>query len=223
MNNLAPVIPEYLLNKATESLLSRGIRIFQGARMAPTDRGHVAALLEKMAPPTDAIVVDMGCGIGEVARLMRDERPDLKFWLVNNNAAQLAHARSGIALLADMHDTGLRPECADGVMFCYSLCHSDFERALIEGARITKPGGFLFVYDYERMAADDRLFSRVLCARALSRTQMTEVAADAGWRVDIWENPKTDDASFRNEFPNDVEYNAIFDDLRVCAWRAIRL
>lgn len=222
MTAMHPIIPEFLLNRATEDLLSRGIRIFQGARIAPTDEDHVAGLLDIMKPPANAIIADIGCGVGEVARLLTCLRPDLRFWMINDNRLQLSHVKTGMPFRADMHDIPLRSGCCDGAIFCYSLCHSDFELALLEAARLTKRGGFLFVYDYERIVGDNQLFVDRLCSRALRRTDMTDIAVRAGWEVESWENPKTDDTMFRDAYRNDVEYDLIFNDLRVCAWRAIR-
>jgi len=219
---MAPLIPEFILNQATADLLKSGIRVAQGARMAPTDLGHVAKLLDIMAPPENAIIADIGCGVGGTAELMRELRPDLRFWMINNNRFQLSHVKVGAPMLTDMHDIPLDDSSVDVAMFCYSLCHSDFKRALVEAARITECGGILYVYDYERTGGDNDLFLRHLYSRALSRECLTELAAECGWNPDIWVNPETDDSLFRDAARNDRIYDAIFRDLRVCAFRMIR-
>ena len=216
-------IPNEILNDATALAMNLGIRIFQGARLAPTDKGHVAELLRYMRPPAGSLISDIGSGIGEVARLMRLQRPDIDFVLINKNARQLSHSPMEFqTILADMHDIPVWDSMFDGAMFCYSLCHGDFPIALREAARVTRFGGFLFVYDYERMHGDNVAFQQSLFARAISRLQMTQYAAEVGWRINEWHTPKADDTPFREAFDNDEGYNAIFGDLRVCVWRAMR-
>jgi len=121
-----------------------------------------------------------------------------------------------------MHDIPMDDARVDGAMFCYSLCHSDFRIALREAARITQPGGFLFVYDYERMRGIGGLFETRLAARALPRVYMESMACDAGWLPEMWVAPEVDDTPFREAYGNDAEYDLIFRDLRACAWRMRR-
>lgn len=226
MRHMAPNLSDAVLDAATAALMARGVRVFQGALLAGTEIGHAAALLRLMDPPKGAIVADIGCGIGEVARLMRRVRPDLYFALINRNRFQMAHAplknRWFWPLLADMHDIPMSDASVDGCMFGYSLCHADVPVALSEAARITRAGGFLFVYDYERTGGDNELFETRLHARAISREAMMALATDAGWLPETWLCPKVDDTPFRDAYGNDEEYNEIFRDLRVCAWKMRR-
>lgn len=217
------IIPQDALNIATRLAITSGIRVFQGARMAETDAAHVSKLLDFMDPPPRAVIVDAGCGIGEVARLMREERADLNFILLNNNAMQLGLAPAGMtALLADMHDIPLSGGSVDGIMFCYALCHADFDLALAEAARIVRHGGFLFVYDYERIGGTNDLFAERLYATAISVHAMSEIARRHGWSIHNHVNPLADDSLFRAAYNNDDEYDKIFADLRLTMWRAER-
>lgn len=223
---MAPDLPNAVLDVATRALMASGVRVFQGARLADTEAGHVSELLRLMEPPPGAVIADIGCGIGEVARLMRRERHDLFFALVNKNRLQLSLApmksRGFWPVLCDMHDIPLFDARVDGCMFCYSLCHADFPVALAEAARITKPGGFLFVYDYERLRGANNMFVTKLAARAISREAMEDHACEAGWMPDRWWNPEADDTPFRDAYGDDAEYDLIFNDLRVCAWKMRR-
>jgi len=76
MDVMAPSLPNSILDMATAAILSRGVRVFQGAHLAPTEAGHVSALLRLMAPPTGSLIADIGCGIGEVARLMKQDQQE---------------------------------------------------------------------------------------------------------------------------------------------------
>lgn len=217
---LAPNLPSATLDAATTEAVNRGIRVLQGCRFAPTDEGHVSVLLRLMSPPAGAVILDVGCGFGEVARLMQIERHDLDFILLNKNDMQMSHAPGTFRrILGDMHLLPLANRSVDGVMFLYSLCHADFRVALAEAARVAKPGGFLFVYDYERHAGDNALFLQHLAAWAIPRPLMEWVAGEVGWVPVMHETPHGDDAMFRAAFGDGEAYDAIFSDLVPCVWK----
>ena len=48
---------------------------------------------------------------------------------------------------------------------------------------MVKPGGSLFVYDYERLRGDNALMRNKLCARAITREGMERIAERAGWEI----------------------------------------
>ncbi len=148
----------------------------------------------------------------------------LDFVLVNNSALQLSLSPQWFRRVqADMHALPLSDASCDGAMFCYALCHANTSKALAEAARVTRPGGFLFVYDYDRVRGDNHLFETRLCARALAREEITEIAQVAGWVPQWWINPEADDTMFRTGYANNKEYYQIFNDIQVCMWRMVRV
>lgn len=214
-----------LLDAPSEAAHASGFRVLQGHRFAATDAGHVSALLGYMAPPHGATVLDIGCGFGEVARLMREERPDLAFVLLNRNAVQIRYAPRGEgfrAVLADMHALPLADASVDGAMFNYALCHADQPVALAEAARVVRPGGFLFIFDFERMAGDNGLMERTLFARAHTRAEFMAISAAAGWHDAVAINPAGDDTVMRDLMGDQDAYAAIFGDLRPVIWKLAR-
>lgn len=217
-------IPVETLNAASQLMLDRGERILQGVRFAGTDEGHVAKLLEFMDPPQGARIADMGCGFGEVARLMQKQHPDLSFALVNDNEFQLSHAPNRLGMQpvrADMTDTGLPAESFDAVMFLYSICHVDLENALKEARRLVRPGGVLFVFDYVWLDGDTELSEQYLGATFHSFGVWCDETEDAGWRDHVISLPSGDDALFRRLFPDQELYDTIFGGLRSMLWRAV--
>ncbi len=113
------------IETATEQLLAQGVRVLNANLLAETEQGHVLRLLELMNPPHGAVVLDAGCGVGEVARLMAQARPDLTFKLLNISEAQLEHTPTTMQrIVADFTSIPLSDESVDVVMFNYSLCHA---------------------------------------------------------------------------------------------------
>ena len=218
------MIPPAALAEVSRIGLQRGLRVLQGYRLGDTDETHVARLLDYMAPAPFTTWVDIGCGFGEVARLMHRQRHDLAFVLVNNSYYQLARVPGDMMWLhADMHDLPIETGTMDGCMFLYSLCHADdISEALAEAARVTRPGGELLVYDYERLGGDNRLMQERLCAQALPPGELGAIAAAAGWTVTLWDRPSGSDAVWRGLFADPAEYERLFADLRPVLWKAVR-
>lgn len=138
------------IDRATDLSLAQGIRVLQTGFLDGSPQAHVARLLDLLDPPLNAHIVDAGCGVGEVAALMREQRPDLTFDLVNISQHQLDHAPRGPGYahhLVDFTASGLPGESADVVMFNSALCQMPINQALSEARRLLKPGGQLFVCD----------------------------------------------------------------------------
>ena len=95
---------EYLaaIQAATPEVGRRGHRVLHGAMLADTEAEHVRALADLMDLPQGALVADLGCGIGEVARLMGADRPDLRWVQVNLSETQIRQA-DGARVVADFH------------------------------------------------------------------------------------------------------------------------
>lgn len=138
------------IDHATDLALAKGIRVLQTGFVGGSQAAHVAHLLEWLDPEPFAHIIDAGCGVGEVAKLMHEQRPDLTFDLVNISEHQLGHAPTGEAFahcLGDFTRNKLPSECADVVMFNSALCQMPINQALSEARRLLKPDGVLFVCD----------------------------------------------------------------------------
>lgn len=131
-----------------EAIERTGTRIFQIHKLATTDRAHVGKLLELFDPPPSARVIDAGCGVGGVAALMAECRPDLDWLLLNISHQQLALCPEGFCKVAGrLDDMPLADASADAVMINYAIGHVGLDRAMAEVARVLREGGVLFVYD----------------------------------------------------------------------------
>lgn len=143
------------VNDGTAAAVAAGMRVFNAGLFGSTEQAHVDVLLDLMNPPQGAVIVDAGCGVGEVARLMAARRPDLTFILVNVSELQLQHCPPDMECHAvDFDQTGLPGGFADVVMFNYALCHSsDWLRTMREARRLLRPGGKLFINDMGKIDA----------------------------------------------------------------------
>lgn len=200
-----------------------GLRLLHGFRLADDEAEHAVALLALMDPPPGAVVVDMGCGFGELPRLMHQQRPDLRFVLVNASGYQLAHCPPFMRVQADMQRTPLADASVDVAMFAWSLCQVDLDAALAEAARVTRPGGVLFVFDSERVAGDNATSLAVSRAAWFSRETLAEAASKAGYVGGWFHEPAGSDAVLREMMATAPDqYAAIFGGLRPVVWRLVR-
>jgi cyclopropane fatty-acyl-phospholipid synthase-like methyltransferase len=51
--------------------MEQGVRVLNAFLLAEDEAAHAKRLLHLMRPPQGAVVLDAGCGVGELARLMR--------------------------------------------------------------------------------------------------------------------------------------------------------
>lgn len=202
------------VGEATRQLLQKDIAVFQIHRLAKEEAAHVAMLLHYLAPPLHSKVLDMGCGVGTVARLMKQLRPDLTFVLQNISQEQLNLCPDFKKICGDFHSTAAQNEEFDVVMFNYSIGHGDLPTLLNEAKRLLKKGGVLFIYDLcgpDLPALEYRLHSTeelVSCAR--------------GFSLDFLLSPKITHAEHFIPLFGEVEYERIFCNVTPILYRFLR-
>lgn len=136
---------DVMVGEVTNYLVGSGVRIFQIFQHG-TEREHASFLLDKLGLGS-GVVLDVGCGVGEVPRLMKEARPGLEFVLLNISQSQLELCPPFRKIHASVEDIPL-PDCSvDAVMACYVLGHADKDKSLSEMRRVLKPGGVLLVVD----------------------------------------------------------------------------
>lgn len=208
------------IDQATAQVVAQGIRVLNGHLLAEGEREHVQILLDSMAPKQDAHIVDAGCGVGGVAALMHEIRPDLKFTLVNLSQAQLDHCPPAMQrVLANFDDMPLEDGSADVVMFNYSLCHSvEWGRTLREANRVLAEGGSLFVFDMARMSGDNDLTIKHLSAVAYPPLALKDIAKRCGF---VLEHHATHGAMVNRlrEFMPNAHYDLVVGDVMPAIWR----
>lgn len=169
------------IEEATNYSLSLGWEFFHLFRMENEDM-H-ASLIRKCLPLKNGdIVVDMGCGVGSVVKMLAEFR-NADFILVNNSEYQLDLCQDEhLKICCDMTDTPLPDKSTDVVMFNYSIGYADIHKAFVEAARILKNGGILFIMD---MAGD--FFIEESEYTVHSQDFLTQTAIQSGFKVNLIE------------------------------------
>lgn len=110
---------------------------------------HVQLLLKFFGPLADKSVLDVGCGKGRFARVLRDQHPGADIWGLDISEEMLRFVPAGIHTRAgSMTDLPFAASAFDCVYATESLEHAvEIDRAIAEMCRVLKPGGRLVIID----------------------------------------------------------------------------
>jgi SAM-dependent methyltransferase len=134
----------------TDEYIKHGLSVFNAAMLGDTEAKHVARIAE-LIDSSGTVLVDMGCGIGGVGRLLKEANPALSVYGVTNvhRQIELCNELGGVTpVFCDYHETDLPPGSADVVLFNESFGYGDLRALLRESMRLLKPGGVLLIRDW---------------------------------------------------------------------------
>ena len=209
-----------LIDSVTDNLISNGHRVFQIHRFAESDRAHVLRLAQWADFKQSSKIIDLGCGVGEVSKIMKEVRSDLNFTLVNISSVQLGYADEGfVKHCCNFCKVPEKDESFDGAMFLFSIGHSDIARALQEAYRILKEGGILFIYDMARTHGDNKNMESV-SYQVNSKENMINAAEACGFKLDFYLEPSDRGGYGKSLFGDD--FNIVFDGTIPAIWRLIK-
>lgn len=214
-----------IIDAQHEQLQALGWRLLQPYRFGVTDEDHIEALLDMAKFPHGARVLDVGCGVGECARLMRAQRPDLDFVLVNFSQAQLEDCPPEMEQHhADAHQLPFADESFDAVMFNAALGNMDCMIAMAEASRVLKPGGVLFLNEVRRIAGDNDNMERVLRFRAYPDDALIFFAAAMGLMQTPMDTASVYTEYLREVWPDDTPatYSEAFAGTEPGLWRFVK-
>lgn len=143
---------EVLVESVTREHLDAGRTVFQLWMTRPTEQEHSVQVLDMVAPPHRAHVLSLGCGIAGMEAHWQDERPDMRFTLVNQSAVQLDLAQcSGHSVTRHCCDLmAYQPPAGrrfDVVILAYVLGHVNAVDALAHAKACCGQGGMVLVLD----------------------------------------------------------------------------
>lgn len=207
----------------TPALWGAGFKILQTYRFADGEFNHVDRLLGWLDPVPGARIIDLGCGVGEVARLIRLIRPDVGFTLVNISPVQMDYCPQDVDLCcADMLDVPRESGAYDCATFMFSIGHVDAPAALVEARRLLKPGGVLFIVDMHRVFGDNAHMSRTVAYAVLMENEFRAAAQDAGFVEDFCLKPRPVGNVGPAVCGSQDAYDAIFSGVEPIVWRFIK-
>lgn len=202
-------------------LYESGNKLLHIHRFGKTESEHVQSLLNLIMPNYGSSIIDMGCGFGELARLMHEKRPDLNITLLNLSLPQLRYASDEFEKIhGNFHSVNKPDGEYDVVMFCFSIGHANIELAMKESSRLLKPGGTLFVYDMSRESGDNKQMEDLVSYRVHSPEVMFNFAVKAGFVQNMSIRPEADN-SVGHEVAG-YQYEAIFGGTIPHIWRFIK-
>lgn len=200
-------------------VMASGIRLLQPYLFAETEKGHVRKLLEFAGLPEGSHVLDVGCGIGECARIMREIRPDLRFTLVNISDVQLSDCPSDLdKVLCDAHRLPFPAESFDAVMFNAAIGNMDLMVALCEASRVLRHGGTLILNEVERVHGDNGVMESSLLYRAIPDAPLIEFAAESGLSLVKKETPAVVSSPLEKLWDGDCSFDSLMSGTRPAVW-----
>jgi ubiquinone/menaquinone biosynthesis C-methylase UbiE len=110
---------------------------------------HVQLILEHFGDLAGKRVLDVGCGKGRFARVLRERHPTASLAAFDLAEAMLRHVPDGIAPCAgSMTSLPFRAASMDCAYATESLEHAvDIDTAIAEMCRVVKPGGRIAIID----------------------------------------------------------------------------
>jgi len=158
---------------------------------------HVKLIREHLGNLRGKRVLDVGCGKGRFARVLREAEPDAEIWGLDISEEMLKFVPEGIATCAgSMTELPFADVFFDGAYATESLEHAvEIARALSEICRVVKPGGRIAIIDknadqWGRLATPEweRWFTRRELEKLLAR-HCREVSSRL---ISYWEDVEPD-------------------------------
>ena len=110
---------------------------------------HVKLIREHLGELRGKRVLDVGCGKGRFARVLRDQEPSAEIWGLDVSGEMLRFVPEGIHTRAGfMTELPFEDAFFDGAYATESLEHAvEIEKAVSEICRVVKPGGRIAIID----------------------------------------------------------------------------
>jgi ubiquinone/menaquinone biosynthesis C-methylase UbiE len=137
----------------TPRYIAHGITIFQSKLINDSEEETVSAIYDALKPKSESLILDMGCGIGGVARLMLEIDGTLKFLGVTNSKFQVDYITnlnhpSIAAIYADFSNVPIPDESVDYIMLNEAIIFGDTQSVLTECFRVLKKGGRIVIKNF---------------------------------------------------------------------------
>lgn len=209
------------VDRATRLILGDAhSRVLSPFMLGANDLEHVDRLLQWLAPPDGARILDAGCGTGEVARLMLSRRPDLQFTLLNVSAYQLGLAPDRMRKVLAPYEATMEPDgYYDVVLFSQSIEHAeDMIPVLREAARVTRRGGLVAIFGMADAGGDMQRMRSLVDAHARDANQVVGFARLAGLSLES-HHDVGEWRPFDSPMVPRADFDSVFDGVKPHLWR----
>jgi ubiquinone/menaquinone biosynthesis C-methylase UbiE len=137
----------------TPRKLAGNIAVFQALLVDNSEEKTVNEIYQTLSPHSDSLVLDLGCGVGGVSRLMLEIDDTLKFLCVSNSQFQIDYITSlynpsVAAINADFANLPIPDSSVDYIMLNESIGYGDLTKILSECYRVLKTGGRCLIKDF---------------------------------------------------------------------------
>lgn len=208
-----------IVEQQTIALFNQGCKLLHIHRFDSDDELHIGKLLSWADFPYKAKIADLGSGVGEVAKLMQQERIDLSFYLVNISKLQLDLSPEWMTKInASFCAVPIDDEYFDAAMFVFSIGHEDIKTSLKEAYRLLKKNGVLFIYDMIRESGDNSSMAEVEY-QVLGKEDFKKQVQDSGFSIDLYAEPFDDGEYEKKLFGSRID---VFKGVRPVIWRLVK-
>lgn len=133
----------------TLEYLKNNINVFQFYLFSDNEYEHIKILYNMINPKNNSIILDMGCGVGEIGHIFKKINPSIEYIGITNSEMQYKISSSKIkTIYGDYHNIPLKDNSVDIVVFFEAFGHGDATSLLKEVKRVLKEGGLLFFKDF---------------------------------------------------------------------------
>ncbi|HJT89456.1 MAG TPA: class I SAM-dependent methyltransferase [Bryobacteraceae bacterium] len=158
---------------------------------------HVKLIREHLGDLRGKRILDVGCGKGRFARVLRDEEPLAEIWGLDLSEEMLRYVPEGIHTRAgSMTEMPFESEWFDGAYATESLEHAvEIETAVSEICRVVKPGGRIAVIDKnaeQRGRLETPEWERWFTRKELERLLKRDCRQVSSRFISYWEDVKPD-------------------------------
>jgi SAM-dependent methyltransferase len=176
----------------TDEYLAHGLKLFVSTRYGKTEKEHAEKYHQLVGFKKNSVIVDMGCGIGEMGRLLQECDGTLKIINVTNSPRQheIIKQYGGHCVLADFNSTDMPSGIAQYVMFNESFGYGNPEQLLQEASRLLSVGGCVVLRDFVPHTPLKQVHVATWDYTGYPVHEVVAAAAQAGLALQWMERPK---------------------------------
>ena len=201
--------------------VEKGVLLLTPFLLGGDGQAHAQTLLDRMGPTPGGRILDAGSGTGELARLMLQVMPDLRFTLLNPSALQLHMGPAQAEKLCAAFEAIPAPDGSyDVVMFSQSIEHAqDVPAVLREAARVLVPDGQVFIFGLRHVSGPRDHMTRLVWSTPLTKSEMIAAGESAGLVCEAAFCPPSAQPMIAPGVLSEADHRLVFGGVEPFVWR----